>query len=194
MPDFRGDPWRNSGEVRPYQQKAVAIPQDVDIKMVPRAGHADRNRTVDHLARSYAHGYLDEAELERRTSHALAAPTHQQLQVLLGDLPPLPLTTRQLAGYAAGKALRSFQLKAVALTVLALPLVIASATLAIAPTVRLITDHLPYIALHNVLFCIATIFAGIAGCAGTIIVYGNSMERMYSKHKYSKHKKAQDLR
>ena len=55
-----------------------------------RAGNADRDRYVDHLAAMVASGHLKQEEFESRRDSALEAVTHGNLQELVSDLPSLP--------------------------------------------------------------------------------------------------------
>lgn len=68
-----------------------------------RAGHADRDRYVEHLANMVATGYLLPAEFEERRDKALTSATADELCALIRDLPALPgpkmrKVTWQLAG------------------------------------------------------------------------------------------------
>lgn len=55
-----------------------------------RAGHADRDRYVEHLANMVATGYLLPAEFEERRDKALTSTTADELCALIRDLPALP--------------------------------------------------------------------------------------------------------
>jgi hypothetical protein len=52
-----------------------------------RAGDDDRARAASLLADHYAHGRLDDSELDERTSRALTAVYTDELNDLFGDLP-----------------------------------------------------------------------------------------------------------
>ena len=52
-----------------------------------RAGHTDRQDTVDRLTRHFTEGRLDPTEFDERVAKAYAATHLDQLPVLLEDLP-----------------------------------------------------------------------------------------------------------
>lgn len=54
-----------------------------------RVSDAERHDVADALARHFAEGRLDEAELEERVSEAMAAKTRGDLGGLLADLPAI---------------------------------------------------------------------------------------------------------
>ncbi|MFJ9693484.1 DUF1707 and DUF4190 domain-containing protein [Kitasatospora sp. NPDC101183] len=56
-----------------------------------RAGHADRDRTVDVLKAAFAEGRLSVQEYEHRHEAAAAAQTYGQLASLIADLPSGPV-------------------------------------------------------------------------------------------------------
>ncbi|MGA5823264.1 DUF1707 and DUF4190 domain-containing protein [Kitasatospora sp. NPDC094028] len=56
-----------------------------------RAGHADRDRTIDVLKAAFAEGRLSAQEYEQRHEAAAAALTYGQLAVLVTDLPAGPV-------------------------------------------------------------------------------------------------------
>lgn len=56
-----------------------------------RAGHADRDRTVDVLKAAFAEGRLSVQEYEHRHEAAAAAQTYGQLAALIADLPSGPV-------------------------------------------------------------------------------------------------------
>ncbi|MFE4974956.1 DUF1707 and DUF4190 domain-containing protein [Kitasatospora sp. NPDC056651] len=56
-----------------------------------RAGHADRDRTVDVLKAAFAEGRLSAQEYEQRHEAAAAAQTYGQLAALVADLPAGPM-------------------------------------------------------------------------------------------------------
>ncbi|MER7750498.1 DUF1707 and DUF4190 domain-containing protein [Kitasatospora sp. NPDC097643] len=58
-----------------------------------RAGHADRDRTVDVLKAAFAEGRLSAEEFEQRHEAAAAAQTYGQLATLVADLPSGPMVT-----------------------------------------------------------------------------------------------------
>ncbi|GAB7182545.1 DUF1707 and DUF4190 domain-containing protein [Kitasatospora sp. Ki12] len=64
-----------------------------------RAGHADRDRTVDVLKAAFAEGRLSVQEYEQRHEAVAAAQTYGQLAALVADLPsgpmPAPLQAAQ---------------------------------------------------------------------------------------------------
>ncbi|MFE4394857.1 MULTISPECIES: DUF1707 and DUF4190 domain-containing protein [Streptomycetaceae] len=57
-----------------------------------RAGHADRDRTLDVLKAAFAEGRLTVQEYEQRHEAVAAAQTYGQLAVLVADLPSGPMT------------------------------------------------------------------------------------------------------
>lgn len=66
-----------------------------------RAGDADRERVATLLAEHYSHGRLSLAEFDERTTLALGAIHHDELEALLADLPgasprwqPVPRASR----------------------------------------------------------------------------------------------------
>lgn len=52
-----------------------------------RASHADREPVVEQIKEAYAQGRLDKAEFDLRLDAAMSARTHEELAVLLRDLP-----------------------------------------------------------------------------------------------------------
>jgi hypothetical protein len=58
-----------------------------------RAGHADRERTVDVLKAAYAEGRLSREEYEARVESAYGSQTYGQLAAIVGDLPSGPMPT-----------------------------------------------------------------------------------------------------
>ncbi|MFF7990043.1 DUF1707 and DUF4190 domain-containing protein [Kitasatospora xanthocidica] len=58
-----------------------------------RAGHADRDRTVDVLKAAFAEGRLSVQEYEQRHEAVVAAQTYGQLAALVADLPAGPMVT-----------------------------------------------------------------------------------------------------
>lgn len=57
-----------------------------------RAGDDDRARATSLLSEHYAHGRLDDTELDERTSRALTAVYTDELNALFVDLPGTPVT------------------------------------------------------------------------------------------------------
>ncbi|MET8540433.1 DUF1707 and DUF4190 domain-containing protein [Kitasatospora sp. NPDC004799] len=57
-----------------------------------RAGHADRDRTIDVLKAAFAEGRLSVQEYEQRHEAVAAAQTYGQLAALVADLPSGPMT------------------------------------------------------------------------------------------------------
>ncbi|HZD68407.1 MAG TPA: DUF1707 domain-containing protein [Actinomycetes bacterium] len=53
-----------------------------------RVGDTERTRTVELLKEAHVAGYLTLAEIDERLSAALAARTRDDLERLVGDLPP----------------------------------------------------------------------------------------------------------
>ncbi len=58
-----------------------------------RAGDGDRARATSLLSDHYAHGRLDDSELDERTSRALTAVYTDELDELFVDLPGAPVAT-----------------------------------------------------------------------------------------------------
>ena len=59
----------------------------------PRALNADRERVLSLLREHLAAGHLEIDEFERRIGQALVAPTLEDLDQLLADLPAISLPT-----------------------------------------------------------------------------------------------------
>lgn len=59
-----------------------------------RAGHTDREQTVDMLKTAFVHGQLTKDELDARAGQALAARTYADLAALTADIPPCPPAAR----------------------------------------------------------------------------------------------------
>ncbi|MER7667897.1 DUF1707 and DUF4190 domain-containing protein [Kitasatospora sp. NPDC096128] len=81
------------GDQDPQRQPAWApAPQPVG-QVGMRAGHADRDRTIDVLKAAFAEGRLSAQEYEQRHEAAAAAQTYGQLATLVADLPvgPMPV-------------------------------------------------------------------------------------------------------
>jgi hypothetical protein len=53
-----------------------------------RVGDAERSRTIEVLKEAHVAGYLTLTEIDERLSSALAARTRNDLERLVGDLPP----------------------------------------------------------------------------------------------------------
>jgi hypothetical protein len=60
-----------------------------------RAGNADRDRYIDHLASAVSTGHLSEEEFTQRRDKALVATVKNDLMVLVRDLPDLPKQERK---------------------------------------------------------------------------------------------------
>ena len=60
-----------------------------------RAGNADRDRYIDHLASAVSTGHLSEEEFTERRDKALTARIKDDLMVLVKDLPPVPEPERK---------------------------------------------------------------------------------------------------
>ncbi|MFD8752345.1 DUF1707 and DUF4190 domain-containing protein [Kitasatospora sp. NPDC059577] len=78
-----------------WQPAAVPAPSPQDAM---RAGHADRDRTVDVLKAAFAEGRLSVQEYEQRHEAAAGAQTYGQLAALVADLPVGPMVTPAPAG------------------------------------------------------------------------------------------------
>jgi Domain of unknown function (DUF1707) len=59
-----------------------------------RAGHTDREQTIDILKTAFVHGQLTKDELDVRAGQALAARTYADLAALTADIPPRPPAAR----------------------------------------------------------------------------------------------------
>jgi hypothetical protein len=59
-----------------------------------RAGHTDREQTIDVLKTAFVHGQLTKDELDARAGQALAARTYADLAALTADIPPRPSVAR----------------------------------------------------------------------------------------------------
>ncbi len=57
-----------------------------------RVGDAERDKTASQLSEHFAAGRLDHDEFAERSDRALRARTRRDLDVLLSDLPALPIT------------------------------------------------------------------------------------------------------
>jgi hypothetical protein len=55
-----------------------------------RAGHADREQTIETLKNAFVHGRLTRDELDARTGQALVARTYADLAALTADIPAAP--------------------------------------------------------------------------------------------------------
>ena len=78
-----------------------------------RAGDADRQQSVDRLARHFTDGRLDSTEYDQRVRRAYATVYLDELPPLFADLPPEPMTSdgydkvwRQGHGMVERRALR----------------------------------------------------------------------------------------
>jgi Domain of unknown function (DUF1707) len=63
-----------------------------------RAGHADRERTVDVLKAGFAEGRLTQDEYNERMSKAYESRTYGELSALIADLPAGPLPSVAATG------------------------------------------------------------------------------------------------
>ncbi len=89
-----------------------------------RVGDSDRARAADLLGDHYAHGRLDLAEFDQRSTRAMSAVYQHELDALLADLPtisPTPVVTSAAHGTPTRARPR---LSAVLLLLLALGLVV----------------------------------------------------------------------
>ncbi|MFJ2186753.1 DUF1707 and DUF4190 domain-containing protein [Kitasatospora sp. NPDC087861] len=89
-------PWGASGpgdpDRRPDGGRTPAPAPQAGFPAGMRAGHADRDRTIDVLKAAFAEGRLSTEEYEQRHEQAAAAQTYGQLAGLVADLPigPMP--------------------------------------------------------------------------------------------------------
>jgi hypothetical protein len=76
------------GRPQVVQSNVVAVPDGITI-MPPnsRAGHAERDSTINHLKQAAEHGYIDPDEAARRIEHADQAQRVTDLKGLTVDLP-----------------------------------------------------------------------------------------------------------
>lgn len=89
-------PWGEPGSGQPPGRQPVAGWQPVSAvspQAAMRAGHADRDRTLDVLKAAFAEGRLTAQEYEQRHEAAAGAQTYGQLAALVADLPsgPMPM-------------------------------------------------------------------------------------------------------
>jgi uncharacterized protein DUF1707 len=70
--------------------------------MQKRVGHAERDKNIDHLANMVAAGYLKQHEFDQRRDKALEAVTREDLEILVGDLPPIPRPPQVRVTYQVG--------------------------------------------------------------------------------------------
>ncbi|MFJ3214379.1 DUF1707 and DUF4190 domain-containing protein [Kitasatospora sp. NPDC086801] len=88
-------PWGAAGPGEPDRRPAGGWqPQPVPqpgFHAGMRAGHADRDRTVDVLKAAFAEGRLSADEYEQRHEAAAVAQTYGQLAGLVADLPSGPM-------------------------------------------------------------------------------------------------------
>ncbi|MFF2547188.1 DUF1707 and DUF4190 domain-containing protein [Kitasatospora sp. NPDC058063] len=90
-------PWGEPGSGYPPGKQSAGGWQPVPAPAVSsqaamRAGHADRDRTLDVLKAAFAEGRLSVQEYEQRHEAVAAAQTYGQLAVLVADLPSGPMT------------------------------------------------------------------------------------------------------
>ena len=89
-----------------------------------RVGDADRTRAATLLGEHYAHGRLDLAEFDQRSTLAMTAVHQHELDALLADLPtinPTPIVTSAVHGTSTRARPR---LSALLLLLLAIGLVV----------------------------------------------------------------------
>ncbi|MEU3568501.1 DUF1707 and DUF4190 domain-containing protein [Kitasatospora sp. NPDC036755] len=89
-------PWGEPGSGYPPDGPAggwqpVPVP-GVSPQAAMRAGHADRDRTIDVLKAAFAEGRLSVQEYEQRHEAVATAQTYGQLAALVADLPSGPMT------------------------------------------------------------------------------------------------------
>ncbi len=73
---------------------SAAVPEGVSIMPSgTRAGNADRDRAVNHIAQMAEQGYITPEEADRRVKHAETIENVAALRVLTSDL-PAPMDTR----------------------------------------------------------------------------------------------------
>ncbi|WP_316523488.1 DUF1707 and DUF4190 domain-containing protein [Kitasatospora brasiliensis] len=87
-------PWGEPGPGHPPGKPSVGGWQPAPApthQAAMRAGHSDRDRTVDVLKAAFAEGRLSVQEYEQRHEAASAAQTYGQLAALVADLPSGPM-------------------------------------------------------------------------------------------------------
>lgn len=125
----------------------------MNITPSPRAGDADRDKTIEHLSSRHVSGHLNAAEFSARLDGAFAAETQAQLSGLVADLPPLPQTGRPAM---SGKARRTTFWLAMAV----LNIAVASVPIAIVASVSHGAGHAQPVALG---LAILSFFLGVGG-------------------------------
>ncbi|MFJ6383035.1 DUF1707 and DUF4190 domain-containing protein [Kitasatospora sp. NPDC092039] len=88
-------PWGEPGSGYPPGKRPAGGWQPapaVSSQAAMRAGHADRDRTIDVLKAAFAEGRLSVQEYEQRHEAVAAAQTYGQLAALVADLPSGPMT------------------------------------------------------------------------------------------------------
>ncbi|RKT17374.1 uncharacterized protein DUF4190 [Streptomyces sp. 1114.5] len=82
------------GDARwPAARWPAPVPQPAPTpQSAMRAGHADRDRTVDVLKAAFAEGRLSAEEYEQRHEAVTVAQTYGQLAALVADLPAGPMS------------------------------------------------------------------------------------------------------
>ncbi|MEU1284307.1 DUF1707 and DUF4190 domain-containing protein [Kitasatospora sp. NPDC005856] len=88
-------PWGEAGSGHPPGKRPTGGWQPapaVSPQAAMRAGHADRDRTLDVLKAAFAEGRLSVQEYEQRHEAVAASQTYGQLAALVADLPSGPMT------------------------------------------------------------------------------------------------------
>lgn len=75
-----------------------------------RVGDSERDETATQLSEHFAAGRLDHSEFAERTERALSARTRGDLDILLNDLPVLPVAVQPSATLAATAGITPSQL------------------------------------------------------------------------------------
>jgi hypothetical protein len=144
------------------QSTAVDIPQEVNILPASsRAGHADRDRTINHISQMLELGYLQAEEATKRINFAAETEHRKTLAMLTSDL-PAPVDDRGwFASYDFDKPKYWVPTLVGGMA--------GSGTLAVVPTVMFSSEHVfhsaPFLAIGIITIIFGTIgwFACLAG-------------------------------
>ncbi|MFJ9441632.1 DUF1707 and DUF4190 domain-containing protein [Kitasatospora sp. NPDC101235] len=93
-------PWGEPGSGNPPGKWPAGDRQPAPAaasQAVMRAGHADRDRTIDVLKAAFAEGRLSAQEYEQRHEAVAASQTYGQLAALVADLPSGPMAVPPVA-------------------------------------------------------------------------------------------------
>ncbi|MEV7183020.1 DUF1707 and DUF4190 domain-containing protein [Kitasatospora sp. NPDC093102] len=91
-------PWGEPGSGNPPGKWPAGDRQPAAASQAAmRAGHADRDRTLDVLKAAFAEGRLSAQEYEQRHEAVAASQTYGQLAALVADLPSGPMAVPPVA-------------------------------------------------------------------------------------------------